>query len=216
MPETAVDQKIDEIVDYIIKYGTEITLSGNWITSYDDIPAEICDAAFVADNAKDIADALAGREEVLDILLIDDTFDIIYGLAYCPNLENEDDAALYEQAQEKGYVIAVTDDSDYYLPNAEHIERNDSSTPWLYQDDGEAAKGAERDGIKLIYGMNGIDDGVHIDTLENRKIIQSALQKNAQQERKPSILETLKINAEKSRQQSEPKQDNKKSKEMEM
>lgn len=33
---------------------------------------------------------------------------------------------------------------------------------------------------------------------------------------KPSVLETLKANAEKSRSQSEPKQDNKKSKEMEM
>ena len=33
---------------------------------------------------------------------------------------------------------------------------------------------------------------------------------------KPSVLETLKVNTEKSRQQSEPKQDNKKSKEMEM
>ena len=215
MAETANDKKIAAIADFVIANGTENTFGGKWITNFSDIPSDIATLDFIKDNAEEISDALAVRDEVLDIEMDGDSFDIVYGLAYCPSLENEEDAALYEPPEEKGYVIVVCDGSDYYISNAEHIERNDNIYPWVYQDDEEAAKGAERDGVKLIYGMAGIDDGVYIDTPANRKLIENALQERIQPERKPSILEALKANAEKSRQQ-QPKQDGKKSKEMEM
>jgi len=80
---------------------------------------------------------------------------------------------------EKGYVIAVCDGSDYYIPDALHIERNDNHVPWVYKDDKEAARGAEQDGTKLIYGMDGIDDGVYIDTPENRLVITEALKQKS-------------------------------------
>lgn len=62
----------------------------------------------------------------------------------------------------KSYIIAVADGSEFYIPEAEHIERNDELM--LVEDDIEAALDAERDGIKLIYGMDGVPDGVYLDT----------------------------------------------------
>lgn len=85
----------------------------------------------------------------------------------------------FDSMQEKGYVIAICDDSDFYIPNAEHIERNDGLIPWIYEDDEAAAKGAEQDGVKLIYGMDGVEDGVYIDTARNRRIIESVLHNRA-------------------------------------
>jgi hypothetical protein len=218
IPDTADVQKIAAVADFIIADGTNNTSGGNWITDFGDVPSDIAEPDFVKSNSDAIADELAGREEVLDIETDGGNFDIVYGLAFCPNLENEEDAALYEQAQqEKGYVIAVCDDSDFYIPNAEHIERNDSASPWKYKNDAEAAKGAEQDGVKLIYGMTGVKNGIYIDNPANRKLIETVLHKEKQQERKPSVLETLKMNAEKSRQQfGEPKKATHKNNGMEM
>lgn len=44
----------------------------------------------------------------------------------------------------------------------EHIERDDSIVPFMYEYDIEAAKAAEKDGI-------------YLDTLENRKLIEGIL-----------------------------------------
>lgn len=99
---------------------------------------------------------------------------------------------------EKGYVIAVCDDSDYYLPWAEHIERNDSRVPWEFVDDEEAAKGAERDGVKLIYGLRGVEDGVYLDTPQNRALIEKVLES-----RRPSVVDQL----HEKRQESTPTSD---------
>lgn len=97
-----------------------------------------------------------------------------------------------DSENEKGYVIAICDDSSFYIANALHIERNDSL--WLYDNDQQAAKAAELDGIKLVYGMNGVEDGVYLDTPDNRHILERAVREN---NRKPSILESMrKINEE--------------------
>ena len=89
----------------------------------------------------------------------------------------------------KGYVIALSDGSDFYIDGALHIERDDSLIPWKFDDDTEAAKAAERDGIKLVYGMDGIEDGVYLDTPDNRRVLENAL---LERSHKPSILETMK------------------------
>ena len=44
-----------------------------------------------------------------------------------------------------------------------------------YDGDFEAAKAAEQDGVRLIYGMDGIPDGIYIDTPENRELIRKGL-----------------------------------------
>ena len=70
----------------------------------------------------------------------------------------------------KGWLIGTTDDSDgFYIPNAAHIQRDDSL--FIYPDDDAAARAAEKDGVRLIYGMPFVPDGVYLDTPENRDII---------------------------------------------
>lgn len=90
---------------------------------------------------------------------------------------------------DKGYVIALAEDSDFYIAGALHIERDDNIIPWKFSDDVEAAKAAERDGIKLVYGMDSIEDGVYLDTPDNWRVLENAL---IERNRKPSILETMK------------------------
>ncbi len=75
----------------------------------------------------------------------------------------------------KGYVLALADYSDFYIPNALHVERDDEL--FLFEDDEEAAKAAERDGVRLIYGMENVPDGVYVDTPENRTAILDSLEK---------------------------------------
>lgn len=79
---------------------------------------------------------------------------------------------------ERGYVFAIADNSDFYIPEAVHVERDD--TLWLYEDDEAASKAAERDGVKLIRGMDHVPDGVYLDTPENRAVIAAQLEKHTE------------------------------------
>ena len=74
----------------------------------------------------------------------------------------------------KGYVFAIADGSEFYIPDAVHIERDDEL--FLFADDEQAAQAAERDGVRLIYGMEHVPDGVYVDTPENREVIQKNLE----------------------------------------
>jgi hypothetical protein len=68
----------------------------------------------------------------------------------------------------RGYLIAASDGDDY-IAGALHIERDDSLN--LYPNDDAAARAAEADGVKLIYGMPFVPDGTYNDTPENRAAI---------------------------------------------
>ena len=46
------------------------------------------------------------------------------------------------------------------------MERPASS--WTYETDEEAARAAQRDGVKLLYGIPYVQDGIYLDTPENR------------------------------------------------
>jgi hypothetical protein len=72
-----------------------------------------------------------------------------------------------------GYLIIYAENSEYYIPNALHIQKNDDKN--IFEDDYKAALQAKKDGIPLICNMRGIEDNVYIDTLENREIIEKAL-----------------------------------------
>ena len=76
---------------------------------------------------------------------------------------------------QKGYVFAIAEDSSFYIPNALHVERDDDL--FLFEDDAEAAKAAERDGVRLIYGMEDVPDGIYLDTPQNRAAILDSLEK---------------------------------------
>ena len=72
--------------------------------------------------------------------------------------------------REKGYLIAVCHEAEGpYIRGAEHIETDRDA--WVHENDAEAARAAERDGVRLIYGMPYVADGVYVDTPENRLIL---------------------------------------------
>ena len=74
-----------------------------------------------------------------------------------------------------GYVFAIADSSEFYIPGALHVERDDELL--MFDDDEKAALAAERDGFPLICGMDDVPDGVYLDTKENRAAIILGLQK---------------------------------------
>ncbi len=81
-----------------------------------------------------------------------------------------------ETDNNKSYLICVSDDANFYVPDALHIERNDDLM--LVDTDQEACAAAERDGIKLIYGMERVPDGMYLDTPENRERIRREYEQN--------------------------------------
>ena len=75
-----------------------------------------------------------------------------------------------ERRRSKGYIITVCDGADDpYICGALHVERDKAS--WSYETDEEAARAAERGGVKLLYGIPYVEDGVYLDTPENRHIL---------------------------------------------
>ncbi len=77
-----------------------------------------------------------------------------------------------DQEKSKGYVFAVCQNADDpYICGALHVERDDQAVPWIYETDEEAARAAERDGVKLLYGISYVEDGVYLDTPENRQLL---------------------------------------------
>ena len=77
-----------------------------------------------------------------------------------------------DRGKSKGYVFAICQDADDpYIPNALHVERDDECVPWRYKTDEDAARGAERDGVKMLYGIPHVEDGIYLDTPENRQLL---------------------------------------------
>ncbi len=70
----------------------------------------------------------------------------------------------------KGYVFAVCRNADdSYICGVLHVERDGHT--WIYETDEDAARAAERDGVKLLYGIPYVQDGIYLDTSENRRIL---------------------------------------------
>lgn len=66
-----------------------------------------------------------------------------------------------------GYFVCVASGSESIVPDVEHIERDDEMM--LFDNDYDAAKQAEKDGIKIIHDMEGVEDWTYVDTPENRE-----------------------------------------------
>ena len=97
---------ITHIVDFMVETGTQQTSSGNWNFYFDELAGEMSrhfsdigvDEALIwlQENYLDVIDYLDERKESLSEtwLNYDDEgnvegFDINFGLAYCPNVEEE-------------------------------------------------------------------------------------------------------------------------------
>lgn len=117
MPGITDAERITAVVDYIVSTGTEKTSSGNWITSFFDIPWDMADIDFVAENADAIEERLWERDEVLDVAIAESNFDIVYGLQYCPNLEASILDERYDETEEKADALSITSNSDSHSAN---------------------------------------------------------------------------------------------------
>lgn len=69
----------------------------------------------------------------------------------------------------RSWVLAYADGSEYYIPGALHVERNDALMK--VKDDAAAGRAAKRAGIPLINDIKRIPKDTYVDTLENRQII---------------------------------------------
>ena len=70
----------------------------------------------------------------------------------------------------RGYVIAVCDEPDgAYVRGASHVEMD--TRDWRFDDNAEAARAAERNGVRLVYGIPFVEDGVYVNTPENRAVL---------------------------------------------
>ena len=68
-------------------------------------------------------------------------------------------------------ITACHFDSGPFIRDALHVEMDTQN--WVYNDDDEAARAAQRDGVKLIYGVQFVADGIYLDTPENREIVEA-------------------------------------------
>lgn len=75
----------------------------------------------------------------------------------------------------QGYIVTVTVAGKYYIPGAARVKRDIRCIPRKFDNDAAAARGAERDGTKFIYGMEGVPDGIYVDTAGNRAYITQML-----------------------------------------
>ena len=76
----------------------------------------------------------------------------------------------YSNTNGKGYRITACDCGGF-IPGALHVEMSAGAPAWIY-DDESAGRAAQRDGIRLVYGIPYIPDGLYLNTPENRKILE--------------------------------------------
>lgn len=75
---------------------------------------------------------------------------------------------------DNSWVLAYADGSEFYIPNALHVEKNDEKM--LVKDDKQACIEAEKVGIPFIYDMYFVPNKVYVDTDENREILSKMLE----------------------------------------
>ena len=86
---------VKEIVDYMVKHGTENTHYGNWIFGLEDDLVNFSEMSveWLMNRADEIYDELIGREEVADVDEYEQDgvhlFSIYFYTSFCPNLCEE-------------------------------------------------------------------------------------------------------------------------------
>ena len=91
------------------------------------------------------------------------------------------------ETRRNGYIIrASTHEGGPFIRDALHVELDTQN--WLYDDDDSAARAAQRDGVKLVYGIPYVPDGIYLNMPDNRKIlnaysrrIEAAIQRRSRQ-----------------------------------
>ena len=75
----------------------------------------------------------------------------------------------------KGYEITCDTNEQFHIPHALYVCVFRDLVGTEFADESYATKFAERDGVKLIFGMPQVPDGLYLDTEQNREIIQKYL-----------------------------------------
>ncbi len=109
--------KIKSIADAIIKEGTGNSYEGNWISDYSRFGD---DEDFVREHKNEIADELESREEVSDVMLTLDGFDVNYYTDYVENYISPDD----EEDEENERRIVSGELNSIKQPSAENTDLN--------------------------------------------------------------------------------------------
>lgn len=83
---TELNEVVNNVANYIVKEAAERTSSGNRILEYDDVAHLISEEDYLQ-YFDFIENEVLSRVEVLDLDTSNKSFDLIIGLAYCPNYE---------------------------------------------------------------------------------------------------------------------------------
>lgn len=82
--------QLNELANQIIREGTQSTSNGSWAIYFDEIQEQygvnLKDSEYI--NTM-LCDLLSVRQEMAEIELLEDSFDMTFYLDYCPNLEND-------------------------------------------------------------------------------------------------------------------------------
>lgn len=81
-----LNQTINQVVDELVRIGTDYTSNGNYIADYDDVKNLISYEDYLG-FFNLIEGEISERPEILEVDACDEQFDMIFGLAYCPNYE---------------------------------------------------------------------------------------------------------------------------------
>lgn len=128
-PEQAEQAKIKAIADAIIAEGTSNSTQGVWISRYDDLGE---DEQFAREHTDEIIDELMGREQVCDIELDENGFDVNYYTDYVENYEPLDDEYDYEKDKPKfnRFKDLSAEDKEYLERYAERSMREPTNSMW--------------------------------------------------------------------------------------
>ena len=72
-------------------------------------------------------------------------------------------------------LIVASDDGRTTIPGAEYVSVFRELVGTEFADESMATVFAEQDGVKLIFGLPLVPDGLYLDTEKNRKIIEKYL-----------------------------------------
>ena len=99
------NQKLTEVVDYIVSTGTQNTTEGNWIISFDELAQQ---TGFEHDfNSMDtLLDMLHEHEEVANVELGDSGIDVCYYLDFCPQYGGHPEEAEPEHLPEESSPVS--------------------------------------------------------------------------------------------------------------
>ena len=155
------EERIKSVADYMVQEGTENTTQGNYMFQFAECGD---DEDFVREHKSEIAEQLCVREEVSDVEMDDEGFDVNFYLKYCPNyekpldLDDEEDED-WEQLIKGGVLKPI------------ERENTDLNTVGLNQSELGGAKARFRSNVEAIKTMKMLYREGREATAEERKTL---------------------------------------------